>query len=174
MKRIKYSDSGQSSLLDALIFFAIAMIASLILAFASTPQSSPESEEMKRLYGETTLETYLHSTLNHTSYEHDNETIHLDDKTVTELVVEDLYLRGQTPVENESLEKGIERPLNETLQNLTYPQYYYNFTAWSSGDAYLSFSNHGIEGDEVISVTQDLHTPEKNETYTANLKVWTI
>ncbi len=174
MRRVSRSDHGQSSLMDALIFFGIAMIASLILAFAPMPEGSPEGEKMMRIYGETTLDTYIHSTLNHTSYEHDDETIHLEDKTIGELAVEDLYLRENTEVENESLERGIEEPLNRTLQNITLPQYHYNFTARSSSGVSFSFSSHPMMGDNVVSISQDLHTPDKNKTYTANLKIWVV
>lgn len=172
MRKVNRSNSGQSSLMDALIFFGIAMIASGILAFAPMPGETPESDKMGRLYGDTTLDTYLHSTLNHTSYEFNNETIHLDDKTVSELVVEDLYLQEHTDVENESLERGIEEPLNQTLNNLTVARYHYNFTARSSNGAYFSFSSHPMTEDNIISRSQELHTPDKNESYTANLRIW--
>ncbi len=172
MKRSGRSDSGQSSLMDALIFFGIAMIASVILAFVPMPQGNPEGEKMMRLYGETTLDTFLHSTLNHTSYEYNDEIIHLDDKSVAELVVEDLYLRENTDVENESLRRGIEEPLDRTLNNLTVPTYHYNFTARSSSGSSFSFSSHPMTEDNIISISQELHTPDKNETYTANLRIW--
>ncbi|MEF8874174.1 MAG: hypothetical protein V5A88_05830 [Candidatus Thermoplasmatota archaeon] len=172
MKPLIRSEEGQSSLLDAMIFFAILMIGSLILAFVPFPSGSPETQEGMRLYGESTLDSYLHSTLNRTSYEHEDEMIHLDDRKISELVVEDLYLRDNTDVDNESLREGIERPLNETLNDLVFPQYNYNFTAWSSGGADLGYGQE-VEGvDEIISASQELHTPDKNETYTANLKIW--
>lgn len=175
MKRLTRSEGAQSSLLDAMIFFAIAVLASLILAFINFPTSSPETKEVMRLYGQNTLDTYLHSTLNSTSYEHENEMIHLDDRRISELIVEDLYLKDYGDVENESLREGIEAPLNETLNDLIYPQYKYNFTAWSSGGAYLNYGHDAYEVDEeIISASQDLHTPDKNDTYTANLKIWLV
>ncbi len=172
MRRVHRSDSGQSSLMDALIFFGIAMIASGILAFAPMPRGNPEGEKMMKMYGETTLDTFLHSTLNHTSYEYDDETVHLDDKVVAELIVENLYLRENTDVDNDSLERGIEEPLNQTLNALTVTQYHYNFTARSSNGTSFSFSSHRLMEDEVVSISQDLHTPDKNETYTSNLRIW--
>ncbi len=172
MNRLTRSDEGQSSLIDALIFFSIAMIGSLILAFVSFPSSSPEAKESMRVYGESTLDSFLHSTLSRTSYEYENETIHLDDKTTSELIVENLYLRDNTDVENKSLIEGIESPLNESLQRLIHPQYDFNFTAWSSGNASFNFGQP-VEGrEEVFSASQELHTPDDNKTYTANLRIW--
>lgn len=172
MRLLVRSNKGQSSLLDALIFFSIALIASAILIFAPFPGSSPETKEVMRLYGESTLDSYLHSTLNHTSYEYQNETIHLDDRTVSELVVENLYLRDNTDVNNGSLREGIERDLNETLDALVISQYDYNFTAWSSENASFGYGQQTKGVDEMNSFSQDLHTPDQNATYTANLKIW--
>ncbi|GEM_PF-2442110 len=173
MRKVLRSEDGQSSLLDAMIFFAILMIGSLILAFVPFPSGSPETRGVMRLYGESTLDSYLHSTLNRTSYEYEDEMIHLDDRKVSELIVENLYLRDNTDVDNESLIEGIEKPLNETLDELIFPQYKYDFTAWSSGGANLGYGHESEEVDEeIISATQELHTPDYNETYTANLKIW--
>ncbi len=170
---MKISKSGQSSMLDALVFFGILMVAALVLTYTTLPERESGRRKTMRLYCKSTLETLLRSTINHTTYEDPNtgDTIHLDDKSIEELVVEDLYLRSHTNVDKATLRKGIEKRINATLQNLTAPHYHYNFTAWTN-NASFHLRSHPIESREVISATQKLNTPNKDQLYTARLKVW--
>lgn len=170
---MKMSISGQSSMLDALVFFGILMVAALVLTYTTLPERESGRRKTMRIYCKSTLESLLRSTINHTTYKDPNsgDKIHLDDKSVEELVVEDLYLRSHTGVDKATLQKGIEEKINATLQNLTAPHYHYNFTAWTN-NASFTLRSHPREDQQVISATQKLNTPNKDQLYTAGLKVW--
>ena len=123
---------GQSGLIDALLFIAVLTIASTIIHF-STISSIREvvNRDYTIQYTKDTQEALLKCTIDHCwYYDNDGNKITLEDLSVQELILEDLYLRHNSKYVNlTSLEKGLESKIDTLIYNLTEPGYHYMLKA---------------------------------------------
>lgn len=125
MKPCRRDRKGQSAVIDALLFFFIMIVASLFLnhtSFAEVEKININGKEIE--YSQNVFDALMKCTVNTTNYTKiigekkvDVELIH---KNVLELLLEDLSLRERAGgVDNNSLERGMERAISDILTNLT-------------------------------------------------------
>ena len=126
---------GQSAVIDAVIFFAIMMVvlsSLMYMARVNITASRATSTYYHASYAKATLQALLQCTVN-TAYYNDTHgnTIRLEDKSIQELITEDLYLRYfyTSEVDTNSFGPGMERSIALTLRNLTIPEYKYHLWA---------------------------------------------
>ena len=123
---------GQSGLIDALLFVAILTIASTIIHFSSISSiHEVVNRDYTIQYTKDTQEALLKCTIDYCwYYDSDGNKITLEDLSVQELILEDLYLRNNSKYVNlTSLEIGLESKINTLIYNLTEPNYHYMLQA---------------------------------------------
>ncbi len=127
---MRSSTRAQSGVFDAVLFFLVLFTAVSTIRIVS---QEPAQDVLDRQYLALSVTemrtTVLRCTVNATSYRVDGETVVLEDKTVEELLLEDLWLRRAGAVEVESLETGIESRIDAILSNLTGMEYDYSLCA---------------------------------------------
>jgi len=153
--KFKRDLQAQSTLIDALLFFVILILASTFLnlsGFRGIEEVVLRKDDMG--YASDTLETLLKCSVNMTNYTRDvNGTavnVELVHRNVQELIVEDLMLRKNAEnVDLNSVELGLERSIIYILDNLTS----YTFTNGSQVRAYHYRLNceYGTEGFRILS-----------------------
>jgi len=125
-------ERGISAVVDAGLISAIVVIGLvIILGIALQNPAEFKYDEMNKRYAEYLTYSLLRSTVQMVWYNTSSGTIILEDKSVAELIAEDLYIRehNSSSVDIKSLEVGMEEPINRTLKNLTYPKYRYSLYA---------------------------------------------
>ncbi len=125
-------ERGQSAFVDASL---IAPILIMILVIGYTIASSNTTQFMyergEKRYVEDLTYSLLRSTVREVHYYFGNNLIILEDKTVEQLISEDLYLRylNETSLDISSLKSGVEDKINATLYQMTSPIYHYSLFA---------------------------------------------
>ena len=125
LTKLKRDKQAQSTLIDALLFFVILILASTFLNLSGIrgiEEVVLRKDDMG--YARDTLETLLKCSVNMTNYTRyangskvDVEIVH---RNVQELIVEDLMLRQNAGnIDLNSIELGLERPIQYILDNLT-------------------------------------------------------
>ncbi len=116
---------AQSALFDGILFFLLMLISTTIVIYytASTqaPRTQSESQLFLREYCEDTLTALLASTINDTSYLRPSDSVKvvLEDESVEELILEDLYIRYENdPLPNANALSKIETDINDLLFQL--------------------------------------------------------
>jgi len=123
--KIKRDLRAQSTLIDALLFFLILILASTFLnlsGFRGIEEVVLRKDDMG--YARDTLETLLKCSVNNTNYTRysNGSTVNVEllHRNVQELMVEDLMLRQNAGnVDLNSVEQGLERRIKNILDNLT-------------------------------------------------------
>lgn len=175
---------AQSAVIDLVIFFAIMIVASGILIKFYAPASDSDYSVRKSLhsdYAANLLETVLRTTIKDSYYNTTSgSTVHLRDKSISELLVEDCALRQSGEAKKTSLESGMERKIVSILKNLTQPDYGFNLSAYILDDHNIPKydDDHGFcktSGNEV----GDIYASQSEMPLTASsdkvlvvLKVW--
>ena len=124
-------ERGQSAFVDASLIAPILIMILLIgytIASSNTTQFMYERTEKR--YVEDLTYSLLRSTVRNVSYYWNGHLIILEDKTVEQLISEDLYLRVMNnSVDIPSLKHGVEEKINTTLYEMTSPLYHYSLFA---------------------------------------------
>lgn len=131
---------GISAVVDSILILAIIILAVYIgLAIATQNPAEFKQDEYHRRYVEYLTYTTLRSTVQKAWYNTSSGVVILEDKSVSELIAEDLYIREykSSDVDMNSLYYGIEKEIENILRSLTYPRYkfllyatYRNSTLW--------------------------------------------
>ncbi len=124
-------DRGQSAFVDASLIAPILIMILLIgytIASSNTTQFMYERGEKR--YVEDLTYSLLRSTVKNVSYYWNGHLIIVEDKTVEQLISEDLYLRDLNQgVDIPSIKHGVEDKINATLYGMTSPIYHYSLYA---------------------------------------------
>jgi|GEM_PF-2197242 len=199
---------AQSALFDGILFFLLMLISTTIVIYytASTqaPRTQSESQLFLREYCEDTLTAVLAATINDTSYirPSDGAKVILEDQSVEELILEDLYIRYEndplSPANAlEKLETDISSlvfeltHVNQTLleeQKLYQESFHYRLYAEYRANSktvsmdlwdptWQSGSSTKTEPKTVISAFKELeavneHEVNRNANATVYLKIW--
>ena len=139
------NDKAQASLFDAIMFFIVMLIASMLIFIFSTQafqtQEVISREDMMR-YTEETREAILQSTVHETFYYdiYGNEIVKPPGSTnINDLLLEELALLDDG-VEKENFEDGYENDIKNTMDKLVGTGYDYtlqaSYTNETSGNTY--------------------------------------
>ena len=173
---------AQSGLFDAVLFFLVLFTALSTMQFAS--QSNVQDVVDRQYLSQFTIDTratLLSCTINSSSYTTEGALIVLEDKTVEELLVEDLYLRTYGQVDEQSLVNGIEAPIRAILINLTGPEYHFRLIATfpaagtqsgSSASAQIVISDLDTIADERWAATGVVMMPDQHGAAEITLMLW--
>ncbi len=139
---------GQTSLYDAILFFVIITIASAILIVAVQRSSGVEEiKEDKAFVGYAggAFTAISQSTMYHASYrESGGDEVHLYNRSVPFLLLFDVLARERGSADTTSLETGIERPVNELIDNLVDDRYLYVFQVNYNGTVMIHMKDSRV------------------------------
>ncbi|MDP6156197.1 MAG: hypothetical protein QGH39_06700 [Candidatus Thermoplasmatota archaeon] len=185
--RLKRNLRAQSTLIDALLFFVILILASTFLNLSGIrgiEEVILRKDDMG--YARDTLETLLKCSINMTNYTRYSNgstmNVELVHRNVQELIAEDLMLRHNAGnVDLNSVERGFERPIKYILDNLTS----YTFTNHSQVRAYHYRLNceYGNEGFQILSgippverysSQRRIHMTDTGDIVNIILLIWTV
>lgn len=150
---------AQSGLVDAVLFIGLLILATVLVAVGySRPLDVPLTSEYGQEFAEAALETFLRSTVNHTSYPASDEgEVSLDDHTCEELVVVALYLESSSDGETDTAR--IETDLNQTLARILNGTGYHCELTARSGDHLLTLRTAEAPARERWSADAYAHLP---------------
>jgi len=125
MRRMGNNGKGQSAIIDALLFFFIMILVSLFLDHTSfTDVGEIDISEGEIKFTRDAFDSLMKCTVNATNYTKiiggKNTNVELIHENVLELLLEDLSIKAREDgVDNNSIEKGMERAVKDILANLT-------------------------------------------------------
>lgn len=173
MKRFR--DRGISAVVDAVIILAIVILGIIIgLAIASQNPSEFKQDEYHRRYVEYLTYVTLRSTIQKAWYNTTLGKVILEDKSVSEIIAEDLYIREykSSVVDLNSLYYGLEKPIENILRKLTSPRYRFLL--------YATYKNSIIMiGDKDLpqikySFTRYLNMHLSGEKFMVTIYIWEV
>jgi len=167
-------ERGQSAVIDASLIAPILMLILLMgLVISSSNTNVFMLEKNENRYAEDLTYSFLKSTVRYVQYtDSSGNQIILEDKSVEQLISEDLYLRVTGGAEISTVKAGIEDKMNETLKSLTHPEYEYSFHASYHGASFVIGS--GTLPDNKMSYTTYIDMPQNGDKVTITMYVWRV
>lgn len=158
MDRLKMRRDGQSAVADAIIFLIIMLVASSIIISYSVGKAkeiSSESEENRLV--EMLYTSSMKSTVYDCAYiNKDGEKIDFSNKSVKEILMEDLAIRKSGSANMNSL-SDIEKKIKNIMDGLI-PEGKYYYLECVSGNVRVVISN-GMPSDEKTAFSQEVRLP---------------
>ncbi len=167
-------ERGQSAVVDATLIAPILVLILLMGAYIySTNTNVFMLEKNENNYAQDTMYSLLKATIQKVEYrDAEGNLIVLEDKSVEQLISEDLYLRATHGADISTVRSGIESKINDILHGMTIPYYKYSLHAQYNGVSFVI--GQGTLPVNRMSYTTYIDMPQNNGRAIVTLYVWRV